>query len=333
MSRATSAALLLSAAAFTGCRESARGPVPPKSDFIIEAGDSSYWVQTGPAGIRVRGVPMRIARVDGAFDELYVADDDHSYPDAIITGQNVFRRDLRTGDSSLVFKDTLVAGVARWYAERHPTEKPLGPDDDLPDEPQVNATSSLDLLGQYGRTLTPLRPSGLVDFDGRRLDGLSEEGLIPSGALIRAVRVRGQGLQDTAGVRRPDALVQPEQPEPGQFVGRVGQDPGSGEEVLDVSGVGEPQPAELHVRDLARAQLDLQDVAVMSGADQHGLVAQRGAVLVRLEHPGADLPGLSGLVVAADEQRRHPRAAVAGQPQVQGSASSGGDDPPEPPRG
>jgi len=50
------------------------------------------------------------------------------------------------------------------------------------------------LVGQLGRALTPLRPSGLVDFDGRRLDAISEEGLIPSGALIRAVRVRGGRL-------------------------------------------------------------------------------------------------------------------------------------------
>jgi membrane-bound ClpP family serine protease len=50
------------------------------------------------------------------------------------------------------------------------------------------------LVGQLGRALTPLRPSGLVDFDGRRLDGLSEEGLIPSGALVLAVRVRGGQL-------------------------------------------------------------------------------------------------------------------------------------------
>jgi membrane-bound ClpP family serine protease len=46
------------------------------------------------------------------------------------------------------------------------------------------------LIGQFGRALTPLRPSGVVDFDGRRLDGLSEEGLIPAGALVRAVQVR-----------------------------------------------------------------------------------------------------------------------------------------------
>ncbi len=57
------------------------------------------------------------------------------------------------------------------------------------------ATAPLEhLLGQFGRTLTPLRPSGMVDFDGRRLDALSEEGLIPAGALVRAVQVRGHQL-------------------------------------------------------------------------------------------------------------------------------------------
>jgi membrane-bound ClpP family serine protease len=50
------------------------------------------------------------------------------------------------------------------------------------------------LVGQFGRALTPMRPSGLVDFDGRRLDGLSEDGLIPSGALVRAVQVRSGQL-------------------------------------------------------------------------------------------------------------------------------------------
>jgi membrane-bound serine protease (ClpP class) len=46
------------------------------------------------------------------------------------------------------------------------------------------------LVGQLGRSLTPLRPSGLVDFDGRRLDGVCEEGWADKGALIVAVRVR-----------------------------------------------------------------------------------------------------------------------------------------------
>ena len=50
------------------------------------------------------------------------------------------------------------------------------------------------LVGQYGRALTPLRPSGMVDFDGRRLDGMSEQGLIAAGSLVRAVGIRGSRL-------------------------------------------------------------------------------------------------------------------------------------------
>lgn len=87
-----------------------------------------------------------------------------------------------------------------------------------PEEIEVSHSSQrLDhLVGQHGRALTPLRPSGLVDFDGRRLEGLSEEGLIPTGALIRAVRVRGgQLIVRTAPDPPLDALQeQPDRAEP-----------------------------------------------------------------------------------------------------------------------
>jgi membrane-bound serine protease (ClpP class) len=66
------------------------------------------------------------------------------------------------------------------------------------------------LIGQYGRALTPLRPSGLVDFDGRRLDGLSEEGLIAAGTLIVAVRVRAGQLIVRAAVDQELEDVQPD---------------------------------------------------------------------------------------------------------------------------
>ncbi len=68
---------------------------------------------------------------------------------------------------------------------------PPQPEDVLPD----NHSQMLDhLVGQFGRTLTPLRPSGLVDFEGRRLEGVSEEGLIPAGTLVRAIQVRAGRL-------------------------------------------------------------------------------------------------------------------------------------------
>jgi membrane-bound ClpP family serine protease len=77
--------------------------------------------------------------------------------------------------------------LGRWMFLRPPE-----PDEVEPERP---AGSRLDhLVGQFGRTITPLRPSGVVDFDGRRLDGLAEEGLIPPGTLVRAIHVRGGSL-------------------------------------------------------------------------------------------------------------------------------------------
>ena len=50
------------------------------------------------------------------------------------------------------------------------------------------------LIGERGFTLTPLKPTGLVDFDGRRLEGVSEQGLIPEGTSVEAVSVRSGRL-------------------------------------------------------------------------------------------------------------------------------------------
>lgn len=71
--------------------------------------------------------------------------------------------------------------------------KPPDPED-VAAGPVLHGVRLEHLIGQFGRALTPLRPSGSVDFDGRRLDGLSEEGLIPPGSLVRAVQVRGSQL-------------------------------------------------------------------------------------------------------------------------------------------
>ena len=69
--------------------------------------------------------------------------------------------------------------------------KPPAPDEMGPSQ----SSARLDhLIGQFGRALTPLRPSGLVDFEGRRIDGASEGELIPSGTLVQAVQIRSGRL-------------------------------------------------------------------------------------------------------------------------------------------
>jgi membrane-bound ClpP family serine protease len=51
-----------------------------------------------------------------------------------------------------------------------------------------------DLVGRSGRSLSTLRPSGHIEILGRRLDALAEEGYIPEGTTVLALRVRSGQL-------------------------------------------------------------------------------------------------------------------------------------------
>lgn len=44
-----------------------------------------------------------------------------------------------------------------------------------------------ELVGAFGITLTELRPSGMIDFEGKKVDGISEGILIPEGQRVRCV--------------------------------------------------------------------------------------------------------------------------------------------------
>jgi membrane-bound ClpP family serine protease len=72
-----------------------------------------------------------------------------------------------------------------------------------------------DAVGREGRALTPLRPSGHVEIDGRRYDGMAEEGFIPEGATVRVVRSRAGSLIVRASRRPAEAdppLAGPSEP-------------------------------------------------------------------------------------------------------------------------
>jgi hypothetical protein len=136
-----------------------RGPAPdagrpPAADFVLSAGDSSYWVTSSEGAVRVRGAPLELARVDGRFYEVYVADDDRSYEDAVLVGQRIYRRDLVTGDSLLVYEDTVVPRLAAQYARLHPQDVRLQPSDDASDDPLWRATTTIDLIDLHGSFLS-----------------------------------------------------------------------------------------------------------------------------------------------------------------------------------
>ena len=138
----------------TGCGDSARSasvpPPPPAAEFVLAAGDSAFWVTSDSLGLRAKGAPIELARVDGRFFELYVVDDDYSYEGADLIGQTVYRRDLRTGDSVVVFTDSLVPQLAREYARAHPDDHRLSPDEEPDEEPVLRATATVDLGAAHG---------------------------------------------------------------------------------------------------------------------------------------------------------------------------------------
>lgn len=58
--------------------------------------------------------------------------------------------------------------------------------------PSGESASTASLLGQEGRALTPLRPSGTAVFQGRKVDVSSENDFVPAGETVIVVREEGQ---------------------------------------------------------------------------------------------------------------------------------------------
>ncbi len=63
-----------------------------------------------------------------------------------------------------------------------------------PTDAQAAATASTDALkGRTGKTVSPLRPSGSVEFDGKRVDAMTEGMMLDAGVWVKCVDVkRGQ---------------------------------------------------------------------------------------------------------------------------------------------
>ena len=138
-----------------GCRNQPRATSrAPSTDFLVTAGDSAFWVSTVDGRLRMRRAALTLAYVEGRFYELYVADDDRSYYDALLIGQRIYRRDLVSGDSVQVFEDKRVTNIARQYAAEHPDERRLGDDEDGSDDPHTVATSDIELLDVLGPMLS-----------------------------------------------------------------------------------------------------------------------------------------------------------------------------------
>ncbi len=142
-------------------------PPMPSAEFIVVAGDSTFWVRSSPEGVRIRRSSVFLASFGGRFHEIYVADDDRSFFDAVLVGQRIFRRDLISGDSVVVYDDALIREIAKAYAADHPGDRLLMPDEEASEDPHDVATTETDIVNLVGPFLTFEQHLDLDMADGR----------------------------------------------------------------------------------------------------------------------------------------------------------------------
>ena len=224
---AIAACVALGASSAIGaCSRAEKTASPPPAEFLLSGPDSTFWVSTTSGQISVRGAPLTVARIDDRFYELYAADDDRSYPNALLVGERLYRRDLLTGDSIAVFSDSTVSHIADIYARTHPDERPLAPDEETEGDPPTSATAELDILDVFGPFLSyeyhvdiqlpRQRPwhttrRGVVDLRTGKPSALSDLiGAEKSARVTDSARQRFESLRDSA-MRSRNALSESDQ--------------------------------------------------------------------------------------------------------------------------
>jgi hypothetical protein len=125
-------------------------PRPPAAEFLVSAGDQTYWVRSDNSGLRIRGSPLILARTGGRYYEIFVSEIDRSFPKALFSGERVFRRELATGDSTIIYDDTTIVRMSTAYHLSHPREPLLAPDDDPDDDVDISAVGETDILNVLG---------------------------------------------------------------------------------------------------------------------------------------------------------------------------------------
>ncbi|MCU0647941.1 MAG: hypothetical protein MUF00_08090 [Gemmatimonadaceae bacterium] len=175
----------------------------PRAEFLLSAGDSTYWVRTGANGLSVRSSPLLLTHDGARFHEIYVSDEDRVWPDAVFIAQRLWRRDLVTGDSIELARDSTVMALAARYAARHRDVAPLEPDEPLPEEPSINAGSEFEVIDVHGPFVSWLRHIDVESADARehRHEVLWRVSDIRDGRVASVGDLFGAGVGDSLVAR------------------------------------------------------------------------------------------------------------------------------------
>lgn len=132
-------------ALLAACSPVTRAGARPDAEFLLVSDDSTAWVHTTADTVVVQRAPLLVATLAGRLIEIYVADEPINFDDATFLVGRIFRRDLVSGDSTLVYADSTVLREAMAFARAHPQAGRL--DEDAP---------ALDGVRAFEASLTPL---------------------------------------------------------------------------------------------------------------------------------------------------------------------------------
>jgi hypothetical protein len=190
----------------TGC--SLPEPRPPAGEFLVADGSSTYWVTSSQAGIHARVSPLILTRAGGRYYEVFVGESTRSYTDAIFSAEPIYRRDLVTGDTTILWQDPKINAWENVYLAHNPSAQLLDPDDDNEDAVSLSATGESDILGVVGKYVLYTHRSMIQNAEVERADtarGIIDVGLgkdVPMSVLARdTASITGGGVREK-GVTR-----------------------------------------------------------------------------------------------------------------------------------
>jgi membrane-bound serine protease (ClpP class) len=102
---------------------------------------------------------------------------------------------------ALVMSGVLSAVAFRFMSRRGILRHIILADEERAELGYVAAADQKALLGRRGATITPLRPAGAAEIEGKRVDVITEGSFIPEGVTVEVVRVEGARVV----VRRVDS--------------------------------------------------------------------------------------------------------------------------------
>ena len=93
----------------------------------------------------------------------------------------------------------IIIPTGLWFAIKYWHRTPLGrrlapSNPDLTSKDRLPVEDYRQLVGRVGKSLTPLRPVGMCEFDGRRIECLSEHGMIERNTKVIGVRMVDRSL-------------------------------------------------------------------------------------------------------------------------------------------